>query len=141
MNTFSPELQLFLSIAKIQTLMSRKFDSALSGLSEDEFILLSLLYAAPDKRMRRIDLVNSSGFTLAWLTRLFLPMEKLWLVSREESKKDARMSYIILAVGGERKLEWAIEKAEKLISWILSEENKWETEKLLASLKKLEKTI
>jgi hypothetical protein len=32
-------------------------------------------------------------------------MEKLGLVSREESKKDARMSSIILAIGGQRKLE------------------------------------
>ncbi len=121
--------------------MSRKFDSALSGLSEDEFILLSLLDSAPGKRMKRIDLVNASGFTLAGLTRLFLPMEKLWLVSREESKKDARMSHIILAIGGERKLEWAIEKAEKLISEITLWESPWEIEKLLISLKKLEKTL
>ena len=99
MQTITPNLRFFLSLAKIQTIMTRKFDSVLGGLSEDEFILLSLLAGAPEKRMRRIDIVEASGFTMAGITRLFLPMEKLGLVSREESKKDARMSHIILAIG------------------------------------------
>ena len=141
MHTFSPKLQLFLSIAKIQNIMGRKFDSALGWLSEEEFMLLSLLRDAPDMRMRRIDLVEASGFTLAWLTKIFLPLEKLWLVSREESKKDARMSYIILAIGWQRKLEWAIEKAEKLIAGIQLSKDTWDIEVFLNNLKKLEKNI
>jgi DNA-binding MarR family transcriptional regulator len=91
--------------------------------------------------MRRIDLVEASGFTLAWLTRLFLPMEKLGLVSREESKKDARMSSIILAIGGQRKLEWAIEKAEKFVSWLLPWIDTEDINKILLSMRKIEKHI
>ena len=79
--------------------MARKFDSALGGLSEDEFIVLSLLAKAPDGRMRRVELAEAAGLTAAGLTRLFLPLEKLGLVSREDSKRDARMSYVILAQG------------------------------------------
>lgn len=50
-------------------------------------------------------------------------MEQTGLVSREESRRDARMSYIILTQGGEQKLERAIERAEKLISGLVPAES------------------
>ncbi len=141
MSTISHKLQLFLSLSKIQTIMTRKFDSALGWLSLDEFIILYLLQNTPDMRMKRIDLVQLSGFTLAWLTRLCLPLEKLGLISREESKKDARMSYVILAVGWQRKLEWVIEKAETFVSWLIPWIQWSEVENLILSLQKVEKHI
>ncbi|MBP9779637.1 MarR family transcriptional regulator [Candidatus Gracilibacteria bacterium] len=121
--------------------MTRKFDSALGGLSLDEFIILYLLQNTPDMRMKRIDLVQLSGFTLAGLTRLCLPLEKLGLISREESKKDARMSYVILAVGGQRKLEGVIEKAETFVSGLIPGIQGSEVENLILSLQKVEKHI
>lgn len=121
--------------------MTRKFGSALGGLSEDEFIILSHLARAQDSRMRRVELAEAAGLTATWLTRLFLSMEQTGLVSREESRRDARMSYIILTQGGEQKLERAIERAEKLISGLVPAESTWQTEGLLIFLKRLEKSL
>ncbi len=141
MYNYSPSLQFFLSLSKIQTIVTRKFDSVLGGLSESEFMLLSILAGAPDKRMKRMDLAAASGQTLAWLSRLCLPLEKLGLVGREESKKDARMSYVSLAIGGERKLAWALERAEQLALSLIPAEVTPELAKTQIVLSKIEKSL
>lgn len=64
--------------------------------------------------MRRIDLADKVWLTASWVTRLLLPMEKIWLVWREINESDARVSYVTLAPGGKNKLKEAQERLDLL---------------------------
>lgn len=62
--------------------------------------------------MRRVDLADTIGLTASGVTRLLLPMEKVGLVKRESHIGDARVSYVVIAPGGETKLQEARERLE-----------------------------
>lgn len=114
MQKISPSLRFFLTLAKIQTVVSRKFDSRLNGLGLNEFIILYNLSLSPDERLRRIDLAEKVGLTASGVTRILLPMEKIGLIKRETDSQDARVSYVLLAPGGKSKLKEGLERAELL---------------------------
>lgn len=113
-NTMSPALQFFLNLSKLQAVMNRRFDSGLGGLGLNEFIILLHLDQAPNAIMRRIDLAEKIGLTASGVTRLLLPMEKVGLVRKEVDEHDARVSLVVLAPGGKRRLEETLERAELL---------------------------
>lgn len=119
MSTISPTLSFFISLSRIETILSRKMDAKLGGLGFSDFLILYALSVAPDKRLRRIDLADTIGLTASGITRLLLPMEKIGLVQREAHDGDARVSYIAIAPGGEMKLTEAIERAELYCSDII----------------------
>ncbi len=114
METPTPALAFFFSLAKIDAVMSRRFDGALGGLGFTEFAILFQLSRARDERMRRIDLAEAVGLTASGVTRLLAPMEKIGLVKRQANADDARVSLVALAAGGRRKLAEAMEDAEDL---------------------------
>lgn len=119
MSPISPTLSFFISLSRIETILSRKMDAKLGGLGFSDFLILYALSVAPDKRLRRIDLADTIGLTASGITRLLLPMEKIGLVQREAHDGDARVSYIAIAPGGEMKLTEAIERAEIYCSDII----------------------
>lgn len=104
------ELDFFLQLSKLSTVISRKLDGSLGGLGWSEFILLYHLDQSPDKKRRRIDLAERAGLTASGVTRLLLPMEKVGLVSKESNSEDARVSLVALAPGGKEKLDEAMER-------------------------------
>lgn len=108
-------VSLLLNLAKLQSIVARKFDSSLGGISLSEFMILLNLAEATEKKLRRIDLANKVGLTASGITRLLLPMEKIGLVKREIDKRDARASYVLLAASGKRTLEEALERADLLV--------------------------
>jgi len=108
----STSLEFFMSIAHVQTIMSRRFDSKLGGLGFNEFIVLFHLSQSEDQKLRRIDLAEKVGLTASGITRILLPMEKIGLVKRESNEYDGRVVYVVLAPGGKRKLEEGLERAE-----------------------------
>jgi DNA-binding MarR family transcriptional regulator len=105
-------LTLFLNIAKINTVMSRRFDSRLGGLGFNEFIILFHLNGENNGKMRRVDLAEKAGLTASGITRQLLPMEKVHTVKREADKADARVSYVVITRAGRQKLIEAVERAE-----------------------------
>lgn len=115
----SASLEFFLRLAKVQAVMFRRFDSGLWGLGFNEFIILHHLSQVPEWKIRRIDLADKVGLTASGVTRMLLPMEKIGLISREINENDARVSYVVLAPGGKRKLEEAMERAEYLSEQII----------------------
>lgn len=115
MNTISPEVRFFLDLAKTQSVLYRRFDAGLGGISFSWFVIMCHLSQARDEKMRRIDLADKVGLTASGVTRLLAPMEKIGLVKREESDRDARVSFIALAPGGKRKLAEALDDAEQII--------------------------
>ncbi len=102
----------FLEIAKFQTKISRRLDAGLNGISLNEFIIMYHLSQNPGNKMRRVDLADKVGLTASGITRLLLPMEKIGLVGRETDKNDARVSYVVLARGGQTKFIEGLERLE-----------------------------
>lgn len=118
----SPSLAFFLSMAKAQAILSRRFDAGLNGLSLSEFAILFHLSTSPQERMRRSELADRVGLTASGITRLLAPMEKIGLVERESAPEDARVSYVVLASGGKKKLAHSLEYGELLAAELLPPE-------------------
>ncbi len=119
MKHLSTPLQFFIGLAKVQSVVSRRFDSGLQGLSFSDFQILVHLSQAREGKLRRVDLAEKVGLTASGITRLLAPMEKVGLIKREKHVNDARVSYVLLAPGGRRKLEEALENADLLSEELL----------------------
>ena len=119
MKRINPSVKFILELTKTQAILARRFDSGLGGLGLNEFTILHNLSVAPEEKMRRIDLANKVGLTASGVTRLLLPMEKIGLVRSGESEGDARARYVMIAPGGRRKLNQAIERMELLLHEIM----------------------
>lgn len=114
-------VKFFLNLAKIQSMMTRRFDNGLGGISLSEFMILLQLSQSPDSKLRRTDLAEKVGLTASGITRLLIPMEKIGLVKREADENDGRTTYAVLASGGKRKLAEGMERAELLAKDIISD--------------------
>ena len=114
MKTLSSSLQFFLNLAKVQSVMNRRFDASLRGLGFSDFVILFNLSQARDEKLRRIDLTEKVGLTASGITRLLAPMEKIGLIKREKDGRDARVSYVVLAKSGKRMLQESMEDAEEI---------------------------
>ncbi len=134
-------VEFFVTLAKIQTILSRTMDAKLNGISFNEFIILLQLNNSTEGKMRRIDLANQVGLTASGITRLLLPMEKIGLVKKQADPRDARASYIMIAAGGKKKLDEAIERAELYFDEILTSEQKKEISSFQSFFVHLAKTI
>lgn len=100
---------LLLRFAEQQVFLNRKLDQALSahGISFTEFMTLRQLNSAPNEQLRRIDLAQRIGLSASGVTRLLNPMEKIGLVTKEASERDARVSLVKLTKTGGRLLKEA----------------------------------
>lgn len=112
-------MEFIMELSKTQAILARRFDSGLGGLGLNEFTILYTLNVASEGKMRRIDLANKIGLTASGITRLLLPMEKIGLVKGGESEKDARARYIMIAPGGKRKLDEAIERMDFILDELI----------------------
>lgn len=117
----SSSLGMLVSLAKLQAVVSRRFDASLNGISFNEFIILYNLSLAPEEKLRRGELAERIGLTASGVTRLLLPMEKIGLVSRLTDERDGRVSFVALARGGKTKLEEGLERAEILVEDLVPE--------------------
>jgi DNA-binding MarR family transcriptional regulator len=116
----STTLTFFIQLAKIQTIMSRRFDARLGGLGFNEFLIMLYLDQAADGKMRRIDLAEKLGLTASGITRILLPMEKVGYIKRETNEHDARSSFVVLAPGGKEKLDEGLERAENFMEDLIT---------------------
>ena len=137
MTHLHPPVEFFLALAKTQAILARRFDSGLGGLGLTEFMILYYLSVAPEEQLRRVDLADKVGLTPSGITRLLAPMEKIGLGIRVAYAEDARVSQVMLAPGGKRKLEEGMERAEILADDILSATGITNTKPLVAALQKL----
>jgi len=113
MKTINKQLQFFLNLSLVHGRVARSFDNGLgNGIGFNDFVILYHLSQSPEQKMRRIDLAEIISMSASGVTRMLLPMEKIGLVDREESKEDGRVSYVKLASGGKRLLEEAMDRAE-----------------------------
>ncbi|GGG59778.1 MarR family winged helix-turn-helix transcriptional regulator [Epilithonimonas arachidiradicis] len=97
------EIEIILNILKVQSVIAKKFDGlSLHGISLTDFMILQILSNVPGKRLKRIDLAESTGLTASGITRIILPMEKMGLVVKESNDRDARVSYVKITDAGQR---------------------------------------
>ena len=141
MSSLSPTLSFFISLSRIETVLSRRLDARLGGLGWSDFLILYALSVAPEGRMRRVDLADTIGLTASGITRLLLPMEKIGLVRREAHDGDARVSYVAIAPGGEARLSEAISRAEEYCSDIIHSAESTEIERANNIIAKMSKRI
>lgn len=115
MSTITSSLKFVMNLARLQAVMSRKFNRlSIHGISLTDFMILSLLDQAPGRKLRRIDLAESVGLTASGITRMLLPLEKIGLVEREASERDARVSYVVLTAAGKHLYEHAKDTANAI---------------------------
>lgn len=141
MSSISHTLSFFISLSRIETVLSRRLDARLGGLGWSDFLILYALSTAEGQRMRRVDLAVTIGLTASGITRLLLPMEKVGLVRREAHDGDARVSYVALAPGGEARLSEAITRAEEFCSDIIHTAESVEVERANNIIQKMSKRI
>jgi DNA-binding MarR family transcriptional regulator len=96
------EADLVINIINMQNKIQKKIGAALSahGLGLSEYLVLNQLYAAPNQRMRRVDLAAVVGLSPSGVTRLLNPMEKIGLVEKSPVLRDARVSLVSLSEAG-----------------------------------------
>jgi DNA-binding MarR family transcriptional regulator len=84
----------------------RGLDGTLSvhGISYTEYNVLRQVGRSPQQQMRRIDLAERIGMTASGVTRLLRPMEKIGLVEKLASERDARVSLVVSSPAGKRLL-------------------------------------
>ncbi len=122
-------LSLIMNISKVNSLLSRKFDSlSAHGISFSDFTILYLLKEAPGGKLRRIDLADRIGLTPSGVTRMLVPMEKIGLIAREANERDARVSYAAITETGKAILEDAMVTAIAQANLILPYKEKYNIE-------------
>ena len=128
MSSINAPIDFLFQTVKTYSILSRKFDGYLGGISLNEFIILSYLEKSPESKMRRVDLAEKIGLTASGITRLLLPMEKIWLIQREKNEHDARVSFVLIAPGGKRKLFEAMDRIEVLLQESFPSYESWRLE-------------
>jgi DNA-binding MarR family transcriptional regulator len=131
------KLDLFMQLAKLQSIMSRNFDSHLGGISMSEFVILYHINRATGQKMRRVDLAEKTGLTASGVTRLLLPMEKVHLIQKLANPDDGRVSLVSITPAGMEKLKEGIENAELLIGDMSFSLEDVDIDKLGATIKEL----
>jgi DNA-binding MarR family transcriptional regulator len=113
MSTTALDTVLNLSLAR--SLVVRAVDAdlgAFHGLSLGDLALLLELRAAPDGRLRRVDLASRLGITPSGVARQLAPLERIGLVDRETHARDARLALVVLTDAGTRLADEALPTAE-----------------------------
>lgn len=109
-------LSTVLDLARARTLILRDVDAAIGmhhGIGLSDLGLLLELQAAPEQRMRRVDLAHRLGVTTSGVARQLAPLERIGLVGREPSPGDARLALVVLTEAGARVTGEALPTAER----------------------------
>jgi DNA-binding MarR family transcriptional regulator len=122
MTTLSPRSEALVDLWLVSERLSAKADhhiGAVHGIGYVEFLVLLQLSKAPDCRMRRVDLAGAVGRTASGVTRLLKPMEKIGLVARDSSERDARVSLVALSDAGKERLTDALQTLDSVAERLL----------------------
>lgn len=109
---WNTKIEFIVNLSKLNTIINKYFDSNLWWLWFNDFIVLYNLDNAPDKSLRRIDLAEKVWLSPSWITRLLLPMEKIWLIKKETNNSDARISLVSITKAWKTNLDEAMERMD-----------------------------
>ena len=105
MDRVNRPLRTVLDLALARTLVLRDVDTSLGhhhGVSLSDLALLLELRAAPEEKLRRVELANRLGITPSGVARQLGPLERIGLVGRESNPRDARLALVTLTDAGRR---------------------------------------
>lgn len=105
MDRLNRPLKTVLDLALARTLVLRAVDEPLGhhhGISLSDLALLLELRAAPDGKLRRVELANRLGVTPSGIARQVAPLERIGVVGRESNPRDARIALVTLTDAGRR---------------------------------------
>lgn len=96
--------ELVMGLIQLHSKIQKRVGGSLSihGIGLTEYLVLGQLHAAPDHKMRRIDLAAQVGLSPSGITRLLNPMQKIGLVRKQSNPRDARVSLVVLSAAGKR---------------------------------------
>jgi DNA-binding MarR family transcriptional regulator len=111
----SPEFELIVQLGNLHSKILKRIGDPLSahGISLTEYLVLFHLQQARDSKLRRIDLAQKVGLSASGVTRLLNPMQKMGLIEKEESARDARVSLVALSRAGAKMFREADETFEQ----------------------------
>jgi len=125
------------AIAKTNAMLSRRLSG--HGLDFNDFMILFYLNAAPEQKLRRIDLAEKLGLTASGITRMLLPLEKLHIIERDTNDADARARYATLTPAGKNLLDDATATIEMKTEDFFPETDDAELEKFIKLLEEINK--
>lgn len=98
------ESLVLINLYNLQARLTKQLDQSLMvhGISTTEFVVMHQLSLSATENMRRIDLADKTGLSASGVTRLLNPMQKIGLVQKEESARDARVSLVKLTKVGKK---------------------------------------
>ncbi len=103
---FTPWTRFLRAYAALTRELSGRLEQA-HGLSLRDYDVLVQLYAAPERRMRRIDLARTVLLSPSGITRLLEGLERAGLVGKHHCASDQRVTYAVLTEAGAAKFEEA----------------------------------
>ncbi|MEO1081194.1 MAG: MarR family transcriptional regulator [Pseudomonadota bacterium] len=106
-------LNLWLCSEDHRQMMDQSLGS-IHGIAYIEYLVLHHLAQAPGGALRRIDLARTISRSASGVTRLLRPMEKIGLVTKEHSERDARVSIVALTDAGRERLRDATRSLNQL---------------------------
>jgi DNA-binding MarR family transcriptional regulator len=130
-------LDFIVNISKFNMVLTKTLDSKLWWLWFNDFIVLYHLNKANDQKLKRIELAEKVWLTASGITRLLLPMEKIWLISKEVNSSDARISYVSIAPGWKTKLDEALERLNYFTEEIIDKDQSKKLNDLTKILQKI----
>lgn len=132
-------LELVFKISSLYTKMIKSLDSQLSihGITFSEFMVMYQLNSTPTKTMRRIDIAEKVGMSASGITRLLNPMEKLNIVQKEVSPRDARVSFVKLTTAGEEVFSNALQSVSYTARELFEDLYSFDIVKFLDVVKKI----
>lgn len=121
-------------------IISKQLDNglgAIHGIGLTEYMVLLHLMQAPNHALRRVDIADALARTASGITRMLMPMEKIGLVEKESSSRDARVSLVKVTPAGEQLFRQACVTLEEKSERLLKNLDKKEIETFLALLNKI----
>ena len=120
----SLELTSWTRLLRTHAALTRAFNSQLEaehGLALNEWEALLLLSRAPDRRLKRVELVSQLLLTPSGITRLLERLEAVLWVEKASCPTDARVTYAVLTEAGQAKLREAADTHLAAIHALFSE--------------------
>jgi DNA-binding MarR family transcriptional regulator len=126
-------------LARSYSATSAKMDArlgAMHGIGFGDYLLLEAI-AAGGGRQKPTDLARALHLTPSGVTRALIPLEKIGLVRRERTDRDARVSYAVLTGASEALLNHARTTAREAADRMTEHLNNGELETLHELLARL----
>jgi DNA-binding MarR family transcriptional regulator len=131
------ELEAWINFLRAHAAVTRQFNAELQathGLTINDFDVLASLARAPERALKRVELVERVLLTPSGITRLLKGLEEAGYVANRACEEDARVTYAVLTEVGAEKLRAARKTHRESVRALFSERFEKDELTTLASL-------